>query len=596
MNINGLQSYGNIIQGGNAPEINNAAKAENAAALGSAAEGSVITGEVVSVNGRNVQLRLPSAQIVTARLEADVALSAGQSMAFTVKSNSGSQIALTPMFGSNAVNPSAIKALTQAAIMINDATLDMAEAMMEQGLSVDKNALMAMHRLTGKYPEANPADIVAMCKQGIPLSQDNIEQFALYRNNQHQIIALSEEISDGVARLSESLEGKSLSDMISVFNGNSSTELTQEMSNTLKESIQANNAANSETALSGDGAAFLKALGSEAGSDTLLNQINTSLSSAKESTTAAENTNESDITGAEGNNSGALARILSSDQLQQLGNTLQQLGVSTEAVNSIINGSMEPTTALSYIQSALGFEEKDFKALGMSDEEARDKSAIVKELAKSSAVSSLLKQSVMDRFSLKPDEEFNKDTAKGLYEKILKDTDKVSQLLDKLGQSDSTLAKSLDSLKANVSFMNQLNETFTYMQIPLQLAGENGNGDLYVYTNKKNLAKRDGDITALLHLEMENLGNLDIHVTLSGDNNVKTNFMLQDEDILDFVEANIHILDERLQSRGYNADIKTTLKSDKEAEDKNPAISAMLGKGENTKNLLLSKYSFDVKA
>ena len=74
----------------------------------------MVTGEVASVNGRTVKLTLPDSQVVTARLEADVKVSVGESMAFTVKSNTGSQIALKPLFNSSAVNATAIKALGQA--------------------------------------------------------------------------------------------------------------------------------------------------------------------------------------------------------------------------------------------------------------------------------------------------------------------------------------------------------------------------------------------------------------------------------------------------------------------------------------------------
>ena len=53
----------------------------------------------------------------------------------------------------------------------------------------------------------------------------------------------------------------------------------------------------------------------------------------------------------------------------------------------------------------------------------------------------------------------------------------------------------------------QINQTYAYIQLPLHLRqGEHKTGELFVYTNKKNLAGRDGRVSALLHLDMEHLG------------------------------------------------------------------------------------------
>ena len=62
--------------------------------------------------------------------------------------------------------------------------------------------------------------------------------------------------------------------------------------------------------------------------------------------------------------------------------------------------------------------------------------------------------------------------------------------------------------------MNQLNHMQTYLQLPLKMNGKRENGDLYVYTNKKSLAKKDGNVSALLHLDMQFLGALDVMISM----------------------------------------------------------------------------------
>ena len=50
---------------------------------------------------------------------------------------------------------------------------------------------------------------------------------------------------------------------------------------------------------------------------------------------------------------------------------------------------------------------------------------------------------------------------------------------------------------------------------------------------------------------MEHLGALDIYVTLKG-SNVKTNFKVEDERVLDFLESNMRLLTKQLNDDGYN--------------------------------------------
>ena len=53
-----------------------------------------------------------------------------------------------------------------------------------------------------------------------------------------------------------------------------------------------------------------------------------------------------------------------------------------------------------------------------------------------------------------------------------------------------------DNIRGNIEFMNQLNQAYTYVQVPLKMSGQNANGELYVYTNKKNLRDPDAELSA----------------------------------------------------------------------------------------------------
>ena len=110
-----------------------------------------------------------------------------------------------------------------------------------------------------------------------------------------------------------------------------------------------------------------------------------------------------------------------------------------------------------------------------------------------------------------------------------------------------------------------------------------------MFSNKKNLTKQDGKVTALLHLDMEHLGKMDVYVALE-DKKVSTNFYLEKEEYLDFIEANMDMLSSRLQKRGYECTIKASLRKEEEE-----SVMKLIEKQQG-QSILLSTQAFDVRA
>ena len=98
-------------------------------------------------------------------------------------------------------------------------------------------------------------------------------------------------------------------------------------------------------------------------------------------------------------------------------------------------------------------------------------------------------------------------------------------------------------------------------------------------------------MSALLHLDMEHLGPLDVYVAMqTSQNKVTTNFTVRDDAALDLIAKNIHILNEHLEKRGYSMNANFQLIDDgptnimQEILEQNKNISA------------LSMTSFDMRA
>ena len=192
---------------------------------------------------------------------------------------------------------------------------------------------------------------------------------------------------------------------------------------------------------------------------------------------------------------------------------------------------------------------------------------------------------------MQPDKVADKEYVKNYYDKVKDITQQLEQVLAQNGKSDTALAKDVTQIKNSVDFMNQINELYNYVQLPLKMAGGHANGDLYVYAKKRSAHGGDSDepLTALLHLSMEALGNMDIFLKLQNEK-LSTKFCLEREELIDFVESHIDELNERLIEKGYNIDTSVG-----KLEDKERTVIDNI-KSESPQVTILSNQTFDARA
>ena len=125
------------------------------------------------------------------------------------------------------------------------------------------------------------------------------------------------------------------------------------------------------------------------------------------------------------------------------------------------------------------------------------------------------------------------------------------------------------------------------------MANQNAHSELYVYTNKRNLRRQEGELSAFLHLDLEHLGSTDVSVKML-DKNVTTRFYLSDDASYDLVEAHLPRLQERLKKLGYNCTVTV-----ENREEKVDFVEDFLQKGQPAKAAsrgMVHRYSFDVRA
>ncbi|MBR3636111.1 MAG: flagellar hook-length control protein FliK [Lachnospiraceae bacterium] len=215
----------------------------------------------------------------------------------------------------------------------------------------------------------------------------------------------------------------------------------------------------------------------------------------------------------------------------------------------------------------------------------------MKDPAFAKSVKAALNDAISNKMLMEPEKVADKEYIKNYYDKVKNITGQLEEVLAQNGKSETALAKDVSQIRNNVDFMNQINELYNYVQLPLKMAGAQANGDLYVYAKKKNSAQRDADepLTALLHLSMDALGNMDIFLKLQNEK-LSTKFCLEREELIDFVEEHIDELNERLIEKGYNID--TTVGK---LEDKERTVIDNI-KSESPQISVLSTQAFDARA
>lgn len=520
--------------------------------------GQTIQGAVVSRNGNVAQIALSQELLINARIDQSISLALGQNMSFEVKTNNGSVLSLTPLYANMANQATILRALGAAGLPETAANVEMVARMMEEGMPIDKDTILNVSRQLLEFPGQNPASIIQMIRLGLAVTELNIEQFEQYLNASHQLLGSAEMIMEELPEVFRELMSEGRTGQAYAFYGQVLDILGED--GAAGEVIRKGPESGVEQA-GGNGAAPEE--GVQPGR--LMDPDFLYAKGADESASSQE----------AGQNP-----VLTAKQWSDLGNLLRELGMEEQAAEQIKNGGLSAKEALALIRHTLN---------GAGEHEMP--SQVLERLFAGKEFEGLLKAEVSRQWLIEPRDVADPHKVEQLYERIREQSMRLHEAIQTAGKADLPVARSVQNLQNNVDFMNQMNHMFAYIQLPLKLAGNNAHGDLYVYTNKKNLAAKDGNVSALLHLDMEHLGALDVYVAMQ-QNKVNTNFTLQDESALDLIEQHISLLDERLMKRGYALKAQFQIKEDEVKEG--GIMQTILNQEKNIS--VLSRTSFDMRA
>lgn len=558
--------------------------------------GQTIQGTVVGRNGNSVQIELAQDFSINAKLDKSVSLALGQMLSFEVKANAGSFMSLAPLYTNTANTATILRALSAASLPETAGNIEMVARMMEEGMPIDKESILNMSRQIMDFPGQDPASIIQMAKLELPVTAENIQQFEQYMNMNHQILGSAHTVAEELPQVFRELVQEGQGDkalafyeaVLSAFTEEGGEEgavvsLRSGAGPALEEAVQTSQTAqemetqaDSQTEAAGNAQNVQNMQNAEAETAGKTEQMPLPEQAVSEEQASSVKT------GAENaQNSQAQAPVLTEKQWEGLANELRRLGVAEETAEQIKDGSMPPKEVLNLVKNLLP------KAMRGEIPE-RD----IRGLLGGREFQALLKEEIGRQWTIAPREVADKKQVEQLYERIREQTARLTQALETAGKADTSAGRSVQNLQNNVDFMNQMNHLYTYVQLPLKMLGNEAHGDLYVYTNKKNLAAKDGQVSALLHLDMEHLGPLDVYVTMK-DKQVSTNFTVADDDVLSLIEAHIDTLNQRLTGRGYSVKTQMSVKEAKE-EAEESIMQTILHQQKNIS--VLSRTSFDMRA
>lgn len=565
-----------------------------------------LSGEVVAVNGRDVTIQVGKDQTIQAKLGADINVSVGQNLTFEVQKGSNGQITLRALYTNTDVNPTAQKALEMANLPVKGNTVSMVETMMEQGMRIDSNSLQKMYHEIAKNPEAPAETVVKLSKLNLPIKPENVAQFTSYENLKHQLTEAVSEMTKEMLSLTTSLggEGKQMeafglqSSILDVFAG-SDVSWVGELPGLEEPGTQGALVGEGVAGegVAGEGDANIQQAENQLMGEQILKENTVLVNEELEGLTAGLKSEElkgldqvtvsaQALADSQGNIfTEQITDFLNQTELQELLKFGKQVGFSPELLQGIEQGNVSNKQFLSFLNQMLG-------RMGEADS-VQQKNLMG--FLESNTFQKMLSAQIGENWMLKPQEVAEDGKITKLYEKIQEQTARLSQVLNQSGRGDTPFAQTVTNVQQNVEFMNQLNQTVNYVQIPLQMNGKNTQGELYVYTNKKHLAQKDGNLSAFLHLDMDHLGTVDVYVALQNGSHVNTKFYLQDEEMIDFVAEHIDILDERLKSRGYDLNASVTQKEKEKTFQVLDEVSRT--EKENGRiSKMIASYAFDARA
>lgn len=495
--------------------------------------GDTFTGKITNINNNAISILLNSNTTINATLKGDVPLTRGSVVTFMVEDNNNGQIQIKPLTKDVQADAVVNKALEAANLPINEKNINIVKELLNLNMPINAKQITELAKQWARYPDTNINTLANLNRLNIPINKENIGQFEAYK-----------QFDAKLEKSLEKFESNLIEDLNAILNESDNNEgQTSKTTNTADTNFS--NIENSDIIKNN----------SETQASKMLKSVVNNLYN--------DPTNEI--------KQRPIKELIDKKDIEDLINTVDNKELRAELKKGDVNI-------------------KDFftKLLENGNLNKEDLSKLINH----KGFKELFHEMINETMKLSPREfQESEEQIKNFYKRIKKNIEGIEN--ETKENITPNFNKTVTNIKENINFMNELNKNLLFMQMPIKFSDSEGNGELYVFTNKKNVAYDPDNITALLHLDMEHLGPVDIFVKLTNGTNLNTNFVLESDEMLDFVYSNIDKLEKRLSELGYEThfEMKVSTPEDEPFDFVRDFIEKDINKDNS-----FGQYIFDIKA
>lgn len=599
-------------------------------------EGQTLKGVVSDVHGNEITLSMDDGSSFTGKLPDANQYSIGQKAAFKITSLADNTIYLKTITGAYLLDmeDTIEQALEEANLPKTDRNVDVVRSLLQNQQSISRENILSSIQLCAQFPDADVNAVITMKRLNLPLTNESVTQFEHYQNQSHQLLYKMDGLMDSVSQMLESIGshvprlakniGNELLSM--ALQGNPSPEeqaLLESRSNPTGENQSAlptlydaeGNPIPADALAKGMISAAFDAEGNPVSAETLQeaqltakeaeNEAADKMSADEEAGAAAPGEEAasngplsrmrqlfSNLTDGNSALKSAVARsglaedfrtpfiheqtgfILPPSERESFSRFLSDYPLPESVKEGISDGTITAREFLTEVQKALA---------GMTEEQAG-------KLLSSKPFHALVKGQFMSGWTISPEQLKEPGALDKMYDNMAKQLETLSKFNEQVLGKDifPQVSENAQDMSDNMDFMRMLNQTFQYVQLPMKLQNQNAHGDLYVMTRKESLKRNPKSLKALLHLDMDALGTLDIHITREN-TAVSTHFYVTKNSTKDLLEQNIGLLAGAIQEQGFSFSSELSMK-EKEIDIVKDFIGVDAPVGD------FKRYNFDLRA
>lgn len=154
--------------------------------------------EINEYRPRHIELNRTSSEYDASRIKSQHIKPSGQEEGLKQPVNNESSIDKGEIIGASPMDDLIHKALNASGLSASDRNVAILQELINYQMPVDKNTILQFIKLAAAYPDVDPATLVLMYKNKLPINVNSIAQFEAYQRGMHQILTQLKSLIDHI--------------------------------------------------------------------------------------------------------------------------------------------------------------------------------------------------------------------------------------------------------------------------------------------------------------------------------------------------------------------------------------------------------------